>query len=89
MHIHTYIHTADADDDFFSQAFFSLNISLYNKPIVASEWQEQYFLMHGRVHPYVLAWDLDPTPWRGPVEGPVDYCAPALIIRDLGFQASV
>ncbi|KJZ68652.1 hypothetical protein HIM_11958 [Hirsutella minnesotensis 3608] len=81
------LRTADADDDFFSQAFFSLNISLYNTPIVASEWQEQYFLMHGRVHPYVLVWDLDPSPRRGPVEGPVDYCAPALIIRDLGFQA--
>ncbi|KJZ70116.1 hypothetical protein HIM_10486 [Hirsutella minnesotensis 3608] len=81
------LRTADADDDFFSQAFFSLNISLYNTPIVASEWREQYFLMHGRVHPYVLVWDLDPGPRRGPVEGPVDYCAPALIIRDLGFQA--
>ncbi|KAM4058241.1 endonuclease-reverse transcriptase domain-containing protein [Hirsutella rhossiliensis] len=88
MHIHTYIHTADADDDFFSQAFFSLNISLYNKPIVASEWQEQYFLMHGRVHPYVLAWDLDPTLGEDRLRA-VDYCAPALIIRDLGFQASV
>lgn len=80
---------AEADDDDFSQGFFSLNMSLFNKEIVASEWQGRYFIMQGRVHPYILTWDLDEGLYREPVEEPIEYRAPALIVRDLGFQASV
>ncbi|KJZ68651.1 hypothetical protein HIM_11957 [Hirsutella minnesotensis 3608] len=54
-----FLRTADGDDDFTSQAFSNLDINPSNKPIVASEWQGQYFLMHGRVHHYPLTWDLD------------------------------
>ncbi|KAH6953662.1 hypothetical protein BKA56DRAFT_604493 [Ilyonectria sp. MPI-CAGE-AT-0026] len=78
---------AEGDDDLFSQAFFSLNICLYNKPIIASEWQERHFFMQGRVHPYALTWEVEPGVHRGPVEGPLEYCIPALIVRDLGYQA--
>ncbi|KAH6980580.1 hypothetical protein EDB80DRAFT_263867 [Ilyonectria destructans] len=43
-------------DNHSSCIFFSLNLSIYNQQVVASEWTEQWFFMNGRVHPYVLTW---------------------------------
>ncbi|KAH8665656.1 hypothetical protein BGZ61DRAFT_431089 [Ilyonectria robusta] len=39
--------------------FFSLNLSIYNQPVIASEWSEQWFFMNGRVHPYALTWEVE------------------------------
>ncbi|KAL6412919.1 hypothetical protein AUP68_02413 [Ilyonectria robusta] len=74
----------------FSQASFSLNISLYNKLIIATiERQEMHFFMQSRVHSYALIWKVEPSACRGPVEGSLEYCIPALIVPDLSYQASI
>jgi hypothetical protein len=77
------------EDDGFSQGFFSLNMSLYNKAIIASEWEGMWFFMHGRVHPYALTWEVEPDSFLGPTDGPQEYCIHAVIVRDLSYQASV
>ncbi|KAF5264890.1 hypothetical protein FOXYS1_4311, partial [Fusarium oxysporum] len=46
-------------DDSSTSIFFSLNLSIYKQPIVASEWIEEWFFMNGRVHPYALAWEVE------------------------------
>ena len=67
-------------------AYFSLNMSLYSQSIVPSEWDQTWFFMYGRVHPYALTWEIEPDEGLDPAEAPIDYCIPALIIRDYGYQ---
>ncbi|UNI15360.1 hypothetical protein JDV02_001897 [Purpureocillium takamizusanense] len=70
--------------------FFSLNISLYNQQIDASEWPNQSFFMVGRVHPYALTWELKQ---RDGLESDGDninqYTVPTFVVRDHGFQPFV
>ncbi|KAM4061968.1 hypothetical protein HRG_008867 [Hirsutella rhossiliensis] len=57
------------------------------RPIVDTDWSEQWFLMSGRVHPYALAWEVERR--DGLEAGPDDtvlYTVPALIVRDQGYQ---
>ncbi|KAH7109147.1 hypothetical protein EDB81DRAFT_834611 [Dactylonectria macrodidyma] len=42
-----------------SYIFFSLNLSIYNQQVVASEWTEQWFFMNGHIHPYVLTCEIE------------------------------
>ncbi|UNI15358.1 hypothetical protein JDV02_001896 [Purpureocillium takamizusanense] len=67
--------------------YFSLNISLYNQQIDASDWNEQWFFMVGRVHPFALTWELEQ---RDGLESDNDsttqYTVPAFVVRDHSFQ---
>ncbi|KAJ6438014.1 Interferon-induced GTP-binding protein Mx1 [Purpureocillium lavendulum] len=68
--------------------FFSLNISLYNHQIEASEWADQWFFMTGRVHPFALTWELERRDGLESDEDKIDeYTIPAFVVRDHGFQA--
>ncbi|KAH8656361.1 hypothetical protein BGZ61DRAFT_540935 [Ilyonectria robusta] len=70
--------------------FFSLNLSIYNQPVVASEWTEQWFFMNGRVHPYALTWEVEQRDGLESDTGAItQYTIPALIIRDQGYQPIV
>ncbi|KJZ67950.1 hypothetical protein HIM_12661 [Hirsutella minnesotensis 3608] len=70
-----------------TSVFFSLNLSIYGQPIDASEWTEEWFFMHGRVHPYALAWEVEQ---RDGLESDTGstllYTMPAIIVRDQGYQ---
>ncbi|OAQ57910.1 hypothetical protein VFPFJ_11711 [Purpureocillium lilacinum] len=67
--------------------FFSLNISLYNQQINASEWANQWFLMTGRVHPYALTWELEQRDGlESDGENISQYTVPTFVVRDHGFQ---
>ncbi|KJZ68129.1 hypothetical protein HIM_12480 [Hirsutella minnesotensis 3608] len=74
-------------DDSPASVFFSLNLSIYGQPIDASEWTEEWFFMHGRVHPYALAWEVEQ---RDGLESDAGstllYTMPALVVRDQGYQ---
>jgi hypothetical protein len=65
---------------------FSLNLSLYTQPIIPSDWEDQWFFMYGRVHPYALTWEHLPEDGFYDIDEPQDYTIPALIVRDLGYQ---
>ncbi|KAH6961883.1 hypothetical protein BKA56DRAFT_623850 [Ilyonectria sp. MPI-CAGE-AT-0026] len=74
-------------DDLPTSIFFSLNLSIYNQPIVSSEWIEEWFFMNGRVHPYTLVWELEQQDGLESEAGrTVLYTMPALIVRDQGYQ---
>ncbi|KAM4061628.1 hypothetical protein HRG_013257 [Hirsutella rhossiliensis] len=74
-------------DDSATSIFFSLNLSIYNQPVVASEWTEEWFFMNGRVHPYALAWEVEQRDGlESGAGGILLYTMPALIIRDQGYQ---
>ncbi|KAJ3453328.1 hypothetical protein MRS44_017575 [Fusarium solani] len=74
-------------DDSSTSIFFSLNLSIYNQPIVASEWIEEWFFMNGRVHPYALAWEVEQHDGLESDAGrTLLYTMPALIVRDQGYQ---
>ncbi|KAM4061648.1 hypothetical protein HRG_013272 [Hirsutella rhossiliensis] len=74
-------------DDSATSIFFSLNLSIYNQLVVASEWTEEWFFMNGRVHPYALAWEVEQRDGlESGAGGILLYTMPALIIRDQGYQ---
>jgi hypothetical protein len=74
-------------DDSSTSIFFSLNLSIYNQPIVASEWIEEWFFMNGRVHPYALEWEVEQHDGLESDAGcTLLYTMPALIVRDQGYQ---
>jgi hypothetical protein len=68
---------------------FSLNFSAYSQPIIPEDWEDQWFFMYGRVHPYALTWELQPEDGFDGIDEPQDYTIPALIVRDLGYQPLV
>jgi hypothetical protein len=66
-------------------AYFNLNLSMYNQTLAPSEWNETWFLMHGRVHPYALTWEIVPDDPE--TENDVMNCTiPLLTIREQGYQ---
>jgi hypothetical protein len=69
-----------------SYAYFSLNLSIYIQSIIPDDWNEKWFFMYGRVHPYALTWQLVPDDASDPSAVSQDYTIPALIVRDQGFQ---
>ncbi|GJN70083.1 hypothetical protein PLICBS_010177 [Purpureocillium lilacinum] len=67
--------------------FFSLNISLYNQQIDASDWANQLFFMTGRVHPYALTWELEQRDgFDSDDDNIAEYTVPAFVVRDHSFQ---
>ncbi|XP_044716496.1 uncharacterized protein HRG_10028 [Hirsutella rhossiliensis] len=64
-----------------------LNLSIYGQPIDPSDWTEEWFFMHARVHPYALAWEVEQ---RDGLESDTGrtflYTMPALVVRDQGYQ---
>jgi len=64
-----------------ASAFFSLNLPIYNQGMFSSDWEAEWFLMYGRVHPFALTWEIEPDG-----ELPQDYTIPALIVRDQSCQ---
>jgi hypothetical protein len=66
--------------------FFSLNLSMYNQTLEPSEWDDMWFHMYGRVHPYALTWEVDPDDSLDSGDNVGHYTIPALIIRDQGYQ---
>ncbi|KAH6961723.1 hypothetical protein BKA56DRAFT_737073 [Ilyonectria sp. MPI-CAGE-AT-0026] len=65
----------------------SINLSIYNQQVVASEWTEQWSFMNGRVHPYALTWDVEQRHGLESDTGAIaQYTIPTLIIRDQGYQ---
>ncbi|KJZ69392.1 hypothetical protein HIM_11208 [Hirsutella minnesotensis 3608] len=70
-----------------TSVFFSLNLSIYGQPIDPSDWTEEWFFMHARVHPYALAWEVEQ---RDGLESDTGrtllYTMPALVVRDQGYQ---
>ncbi|KAM4067435.1 hypothetical protein HRG_012258 [Hirsutella rhossiliensis] len=74
-------------DDSPTSIFFSLNLSIYNQPVIASEWSEEWFFMNGRVHPYALAWEVKQRDGLESETGDtLIYTMPALVVRDQGYQ---
>jgi hypothetical protein len=76
---------SDPEDDSSYCAFFSLNMALYSQSI-PPEWEQTWFFMYGRVHPYALTWEMEQDEGRDAGEAPQDYCIPAIIIRDQSYQ---
>ncbi|EKG12707.1 hypothetical protein MPH_10165 [Macrophomina phaseolina MS6] len=77
---------SDPENDSSNGSFFSLNISIYFQTIVPSDWEQMWFFMYGRVHPYALTWEIEPDEGLDSGEALLDYCIPALIVRDQGYQ---
>ncbi|KJZ67924.1 hypothetical protein HIM_12687 [Hirsutella minnesotensis 3608] len=74
-------------DNSLPSIFFSLNLSIYGQPIVASEWTEQWFFMNGRVHPYALAWEVEQRDGlEADMGATLIYTMPALVVRDQSYQ---
>jgi hypothetical protein len=73
-------------DDPSDSAFFSLNLSLYNQTTVSSDWDDTWFFITGRVHPYAVTWEIDADNDFDNNDIPQDYTIPALIIREQGYQ---
>ncbi|KAM4058161.1 hypothetical protein HRG_010900 [Hirsutella rhossiliensis] len=66
---------------------FSLNLSIYGQPIDPSDWTEEWFFMHARVHPYALAWEVEQRDGLESGTGrTLLYTMPALAVRDQGYQ---
>jgi hypothetical protein len=66
------------------RAFFSLNVSMYNRPLANSDWEGLLFFFNGRVHPYALTWEVPSTDTNAS-DDTQHYTIPALIVRDNGY----
>jgi hypothetical protein len=75
----------ESDGEFSKGAFFSLNVSVYDRPLVTSDWEDLLFFFNGRVHPYALTWEVTSADDTGSSDGTQDYTIPALIVRDHGY----
>jgi len=72
---------ADSEDDDSDWCYFSLNLPMYNQILIPSDWDDMWFTMNGRVHPYALTWEIAPNSLSVS-----NYTIPALIIRDQGYE---
>lgn len=72
------------DGELSQGAFFSLNISMYNRSLATSDWEGLLFFFNGRIHPYALTWEVPPAETGGS-DRTQNYTIPALIIRDNGY----
>jgi len=73
---------ANSENDDQNWGSFSVNMSMYNQILIETEWDDKWFFMYGRVHPYALTWEIKPE--IGNNLQP--YTTPALIVRDQGYQ---
>ncbi|OCL03065.1 hypothetical protein AOQ84DRAFT_228079 [Glonium stellatum] len=74
------------DADSANWGFFGLNFSLYKQTFTPSDWEDKWFFMYGRVHPYALTWGVQPDNDSETDSDAQDYTIPALIVRDQGYQ---
>jgi len=81
--------TSDCEDDSSNNGFFSLNMSFYNQEIIASEWENRWFFMCGRVHPYTLTWEVETGEALETADSLQHYSIPAIMIRDQSYQLFV
>lgn len=72
-----------SSNDNLNWCYFSLNFSMYNQSLDPSEWDDRWFSMYGRVHPYALTWEVEPDETS---DGLQDYTIPVLTVRDQGYQ---
>ena len=73
------------DGEIIREAYFSLNIAIYGQDVITAEWEDQWFLLAGRFHPFALTWTIDPDT-EIPGDEPMDFTVPILIVRDGGYQ---
>lgn len=63
-------------------AYFSLNIAMYPPTLVPSDWNDKWFFMSARVHPYALTWEVN-SQFNDDMQ---EYTIPVLMIRDQYYQ---
>ena len=66
-------------------ALFSLNAGAYSVPVIDAEWDDQWFHVTGRVHPYTLTWTLEPENFPD-LQEPCDYKVPLISAREEHYQ---
>ena len=59
---------------------------MYQQTLVASEWEDIWFFIYGRVHPYTLTWEVKLDDSQATGDDLANYTIPALIVRDQGYQ---
>jgi hypothetical protein len=72
------------DGELSQGASFSLNVSMYNRPLDTTDWEGLLFFFCGRVHPYALTWEVSSVDTDLSVHTQ-NYTIPALIVRDNGY----
>jgi hypothetical protein len=77
---------ANSENDDPNWGSFSLNMSMYNQILIETEWDNKWFFMYGRVHPYVLTWEIKPDDNLETNDDLEPYTIPALIVRDQSYQ---
>lgn len=77
------------DSEHGDYGLFSLNFSLYGQTFNSSDWEDKWFFMYGRVHPYALTWEVEPEIDTLASDELQSYTVPALIVRDQACQPSV
>ena len=76
-----------ASEDFHPHlGLFNLSLSLYNHQIVPGEWEDFWFLIYGRIHPYSLTWQVELDADLGPGEPTQDFTIPLIMVRDQNIQ---
>ena len=67
-------------------AFFSLNLLMYQQTLIASKWEDMWFFIYSRVHPYTLTWEVKLDNSQATSDNLTNYTILVLIIRDQGYQ---
>lgn len=75
---------AQIDDS--NTAYFSLNLAMYPPTLNPSEWDDKWFVMYARVHPYALTWEIEASDSLYS-KGLQDYTIPVLMVRDGSYQS--
>jgi hypothetical protein len=75
----------DLANESFNTAIFSLNLSIYGRSIDPADWNDMWFFMHGRVHPYTLTWEVEIGDGLDSSNAQ-EYTIPALVVRDHSYQ---
>ena len=67
------------------EAYFSLNLALYDRPLSTPDWEGLLFFFAGRVHPYALTWEVPSADDGNTSLDTQHYTIPALIVGDNGY----
>jgi len=70
-------------------AYISVNLPMYPATIDPSEWNDMWFSMCGRIHPYALNWECEEIENYDPNEEQVNYTIPTVLVRDQSYQPLV
>lgn len=68
-----------------SDMYFSLNLAIYtaNQIPTPPNWDNEWFFMYGRVHPYALTWEVKPDYACTDLQ---HYTVPVIIVRNQEYQ---